>query len=743
MPPLRSFALAALVALAPGAVARDAAEVQKRLATGSDAQKRLRVDALTVADGRAKLTGAFLDVPAAREGAPTAFATAQEETAKLVREVLKSANLVLDWSGVQKVEEKDHPHVVLQAAANAAGSKGDAPADRVLFASSRFGPDGAVVLSGRRGKDEAVAKWVAGAISERLAKSPAVKLVGEKPLVVDGLKAVEWKLTPADVQKLLATSTDAATRRLRADRVCLAFDAQNPDPAARYTVLHLRFSGVRLSEDAVRTGPISDACRKQWPELFVGAPRVLIDLKPLLGPGVPELAQKLQTAVAARPPLDGVRIDPGAEFDSEGRLVLVGAQPGLTVAGEKELTTTFQAVLKELAGKGGAASGRYQRLAEGAISVKRMKVVATKKVLAELREWADKTTDDARVSRVHFGADGALTLDAKTVTKSDGEKVWRKFKELTDRHLAPDGSQENGRSFGAVAEPKGDPPTFGASLTAHLRKEMAADQKKWNGVLIERGLFDADNRYTLRGVADSAKQNDELAKLLGAIQADPRWAEFFAVAPNKPALDVLPLSDLLDRVKRVTPAYPEFDGVRIEAARYDADVNLIFDATAAGAVGAAPAELLAKLIRDHEGYRRRVPAGKPVKIVRTGGPAAAGRDGFSLATGAQLVEQGDDKKVRAWLDDALLNHANESGLWYLSAYHNHLKGEAELVRRDLRRVIELEGGPGANEGTQRKRRYEAAKNLQGKARNELDALWVEYQREVKNGAKRITLTADK
>ena len=377
----------------------------------------------------------------------------------------------------------------------------------------------------------------------------------------------------------------------------------------------------------------------------------------------------------------------------------------------------------------------------------------TRKLLAELREWAANTMDDARISRVYFGADGALKLVVTTVTKGEAELVQRKFKELRDKHLAADAprgdSQRPVAPAGArvlvgvlLQPPKEAPETFGGSLTAHLRNEVAGDQKKWHGVLIERGLFDAEGRYTLRGVVDNAQQNGELAKLLDGLKSDPQWAEFFREPANKPALDVVPLRDLLDRVKRVAPAYPEFDGLRIESARYDADANLIFEATVAGALADEPAKLLAKLIRDHKDYRRRAP--KRVKIVRTGGPAApGGDDGFSMATGAKLLNGTDEKKAQAWLDSALLNYANESGVWYLSAYQNYLKGDTELVRRDLFRVIELEGALAPNGTAQRNRRYESLKNLQGKARNELDALWLEYLREVKDGAKRITMTKEK
>ena len=58
-------------------------------------------------------------------------------------------------------------------------------------------------------------------------------------------------------------------------------------------------------------------------------------------------------------------------------------------------------------------------------------------------------------------------------------------------------------------------------------------------------------------------------------------------------------------------------------------------------------------------------------------------------------------------------------------------------------MIELEGPIEFNGTAQRKRRYEAAKNIQGKVRNELESLWLDYFREVKDGAKRMTMTKEK
>ncbi len=772
-PLFRTLALLALVALASRAPAQDdvpksAAEAQKQLgeiqkgfAGGTDSQKRLRIDKFEAVDGQVKVTGVFLDGPAAKEGDTLPFDAVQEEASKLLRDRLKDDKLKFEWAGVKKIEPKDHPHVVLQVAANAAGEK-DAAADRFLFAGSRFGANGGVILSGTRGKDADTAKWLASAITAHLAKHPAVKVVADKPLVTDETKPVDWKLSPADVQKLFATSPDASTRRLRVDRVYLAYDAENPDLVARWSTFRATLTGVRLGTDPVDKEALTEACRKQWPELFAGVPKVLVYPDPLLGPGLPEPTAKFQTTVAAKPALDGVRIDPGAEFAADGSLMFAGLQPGLTAAAEKELIATYQAVVKEFVDKADADSPRYKKLAEGGVSVKQMKVVPTGKLLSEIREWAANTMDDARLSRIYFAADGGLKLQVKTVTKADSDKVQLKFKELAAKYLPADAPKlPKGDSAlpdadapvfvraaiqpAKTPEPATDPTTFSAGFTAHLRKEMAGDQKRWNGVLIERGYFDAENRFTLRGVVDTAVQNDALVKLFDELKADVKWADYFTPTPNKPVLEVVPLSDLLDRVKRVVPAYPEFDGIRIESARYDANVNLIFDAHVAGRLENEPAMLLAKLLRDHPTYKRRAPADKQVRIVRVTGPPDTDPQAarFSMAYGAKLLSGTDAKKTKTWLDSALLHYPSEAGVWFLSAYYNHAKGDAELVRRDLYRMIELEGAIAFNGTAQRKRRYDAAKDIQGKERNELEALWLEYFREVKDGAKPITMTKEK
>jgi hypothetical protein len=77
----------------------------------------------------------------------------------------------------------------------------------------------------------------------------------------------------------------------------------------------------------------------------------------------------------------------------------------------------------------------------------------------------------------------------------------------------------------------------------------------------------------------------------------------------------------------------------------------------------------------------------------------------------------------------------------LSAYYHHLKGDEELVRRDLHRTIDLEALDFA--GRARTRRYEAAKGLQGEKRDELEKLWLKYWKQSKDGVQPLKFAKQK
>lgn len=714
-------------------------ELQTELAAGTDAEKRLRLDKFEVAGGELKGTVTFLAPRSANDEAQPERDAAQAALKKRLEAKLAVKNLNLALS-VTLVSANKHPHVVLQRAANAAGAKVPA-ADQFRFDASYYGPTGALAVYGLRGTDATGAKWLEGEMA-KLGPANGAALKGGKPDVTDALKAVEWKIGPAVVQKVLAARPEAAARRLRAERVYFAYpEAQGGGDALD---LRLFVSGVRLGKDNFDVALLNAELGNLWPEA-VDVKRLTYDL--LSNPPADEPLAQFRAEVASASAITGVRVDAGAEFDAAGVLTFKGVRPPLSEAGARALTAAWQRALAPLAKGTDDAAKTYARIAAVPVSAAKMTELPFDRVLAKARELAETEMDDARVSRLYFGTDGQLLLQVRTVKgwTRDRDKLAARFKALQTEYLAkltaPDGTPA----------PNLDASEFPSSFTDRLREVMAGDQQKWNGVLIERGFFDAAGRYTLRGVVDAPAQNDALDTELTKIAAEnpPVFGEFIiagdARTANKPALDVIPMKGLVDRTKRVTPAYAAFDGVRVLGARYDAKVNLVFTAHVVGRLDPTAEGFLAQLLREHPEFKRRAPADKLVKIAAvTADPGDAQLADFGLAYGAKLLTKAhpsaaDKAKAREWLEASRLHYPNEAGVWFLSAYYHHTTGDAELARRDMFRVVELEGPLSFNGPIQRKRRSEAAKDLQGTTRADLDALWLDAFRATKDGERPITM----
>jgi|GEM_PF-3490479 len=756
-------------------------EIQKKLAGGTELQKRLRLDKFEAVKDTVHVTGVFLDAPPAKADDPVPFEQVTDELFKSLRDQLKHPTLKFDSKGITRVPPDQHPHVVLQLAANAAGARGETAADECKFDSSRFNATGGLVIVGTRGKTDAVGNWIAGAIPTTLGKHPAVRVKDDKPDVTADVTPVEWKLSTGTIQKLLAASgkpdgtpeekNKYALRRLWVERAFFTYQIAKPEGKEATVSLRFRIEGVRMGEAEVKVEWAEDTINPIVADA-AGKP-VPADYGTLVSVVLEEPVKSLRTAVADHPAikgdyvLDGVRIDPGTTFGPEGELILAGVQPGLTPADQKDLEKLVQSGF-EAYGKGKPLAAKYAKVAKQPVLVKAMTILPLGKVKADLRNWAIRTKDDLKFLRLYFPDnieslkkryyvdEGGLVLLYRPSNLADIKDVEAEFKRALKTHLE-----------GGIPQPTGAAPPVAShtdaaekepllpSLTAYLRKEMAGDQKKWNGVLIERGYFDLanKNKYTILGVVDTPQQNTELQNLLESLKADPKWVEYFTPEePTKVALDVIPMHEMLDRVKRVTPAYPVFDGIRIESARYDANVNLIFDAHIVGELDRDAAPRLAELLKNST-YKRRVAAGKQVLIVRHDGPAYSDDQvaNFSLGYGAKLLAKApaskeDRQKAKEWLDVAMLHYPNEAAVWFLSAYYNYTNtaedkdSRMELVRRDLYRTIDLEGPLAFNGPAQRKRRYDTAKDLQGPIRNELEALWLDYFREVKDGAKPMTMT---
>ena len=793
---------AVLVALhSQPAAAQDAVEVveaakknptviQKALAAGKDAGgkdnpslKRLRVDGLETAGDKVKVIGVFIDTGANPNGG--AEPQVGDAAKDLILKQLGGKKALFSWDGVVAVGAVDDkgkpkgeptPHAAIQTAANATGTKGTRgdprPADRVYLNGSEFGPEGELVITGYRAGDAAIESWLTEDGVKAIAGNPAVRKKDGKPQITFALKEVKaWPVSAAEVQKLLAGSEDVATQRLRADRAHFVYDGAE----AKFVV-----TGARLGEDKLDEDAILASVRRLWPDALGGTKPVPIAFT--FPAGVDDPAKDFRAAVAARPALDGVRVDPGAVFGPAGEFLPAGLQPGLTPAQKNELNDAFQSVLKARIAKGDAAADRYKLLTVSTASPDRMKVVQVNELKDELRKWAVRTRDDVRLSRLYFGDDlatlaqkhyavakdgGGLVLVYQVAAPDDLKAVATEFDRLVLKHFPGGILEVKLEGVPAPSAETGSKEPLLPGLTAEIRKIMAGDQKRWYGVLIERGSFDPDGRYTLSGVTDTEAQNNELAALLKQLASEPKWKDMYfksvggtELPPEAPKLAVVPMSLMLDRVQRVTPAYPVLDGIQIVAVKYDETATLVFEARTVGQVAPAAVAKLTDLLLKHPLYARRVirpEQGAPkVQIKSIGGPKATDDQvaNFSLATGAKLLAKADasaaDKAAaKAWVEAGLLNYPNESAVWFLSAQYNFLYGDEdktrrlELVRRDLYRTIDLEGPLAFNGPAQRRRRFEAAKDFQGTARNDLEAFWLECYREVKDGAQPMTLAEPK
>jgi hypothetical protein len=776
--------------LAKDATAK-ARDIQKKLASGKDAAdkdnpnlQRLRLDTYeATSDGLVKVTGVFLD-PGTKPKLEAdvwspAFAAARRDAEKLILDTLKvkDADVKFDWTRVTRVGAVDAkgeplngfrpPQLLVQEAANKAGKDGDAAADHLALTGARFGPGGELILVGLRADRADAEKWLTDNAVRVLKEHPAASAPGGKPAVSgSGVKAVEWTVSAPALQKQLATAEDPLLHRLFVSRAYFVLDPASTDPDDRWNGLLFQTEGVQVGKGGVveklPRGVIEPIVKKLIP--------AQVDCRALVEGAAAEPVKELQLAVTRVGALDGVRVDPGFTFGPDGELLLAGLQPQLDPAGAKELEAVVRKGLTAYS-KGALTpekAEKYALLAGRPVSARGMTPVPVRKVLDDLRAWAKANKDDLKLVRLYFPEDvaplkkryfvdaGGLVLLYRPSKAADIKDVEAEFKRLLKADLEggvpqPEGAPAPDAPADAPEPPAADKEPLLPGLTAHLRKVMAGDQKKWNGVLIERGYFDTKNQYTLAGVVDVARQNEDLANLLDELKADPKWADYFNPPPAKPALDVIPMSELLDRVKRVTPAYPAFDGIRIESARYDATGNLIFDAHVVGEPDRAAAPLLAKLIRENPTFKRRAPADKLVLLVRGEGPTYSDDQvgDFSTALGAKLLAKADASKedrakAKEWLDVALLHYPNEAAVWFLSAYYNlAIAKDEELARRDLYRTIDLEGPLAFNGPAQRKRRYEVARDLQGVVRNNLEALWLDCFREVKDGAKPMPLVPKK
>src|SRR5262249_10334500 len=153
------------------------------------------------------------------------------------------------------------------------------------------------------------------------------------------------------------------------------------------------------------------------------------------------------------------------------------------------------------------------------------------------------------------------------------------------------------------------------------------------------------------------------------------------------------------------------------------------------------------LIAKHPDFSRRLRPGaaRDPRLKIAAAPTEPASDdqqpAASIGYASSALARGEADKAKKWIDTAVLHYPEESAVWFLDAYYNLRQGDRELVRRDRYRAIDIEAD--INGAFQRKRRYEAAKDIQGPKRDELEKLWQEYWREPKDARKPMTLVPAK
>ena len=232
---------------------------------------------------------------------------------------------------------------------------------------------------------------------------------------------------------------------------------------------------------------------------------------------------------------------------------------------------------------------------------------------------------------------GGLVLVYQIANEGDSKEVEAEFERLFKAQFP------KGMPGATVADPlprtddpKGKDAAEGdllPGLTAELRKIVSStrdqprEKNPWYGVFIERGYFDENDLYTIRGAVDTKEQNAELQKLLVKLKDQAKWKSYFSDQEGKeqpvavPTLAQIPMGEMLDRIRRVMPAYREFDGVRVVDAYYGDDAKLIFRVHAVGTVTPDMVGKLADMLLEHPVYRNRVvkpPAPKEPRAPRAG-----------------------------------------------------------------------------------------------------------------------------
>ena len=669
------------------------------------------------------------------------------------------AKLTADLAkGFINIDLPDQPHVVSQGAVSRKNI------DEVYLASSSFNATGELQIDGMAGKTvnrQELEKTIRG----ELAGKPAVRakagpLASADRISFVGIKEVDWTLGRTALQTWLAGQGKDGLDQFRIDR--FEYSYQQPgEKTDKLIRLFVKIKLVELTGDAKTDVNIHEKLSdqvlgKNW-EAFtkpIASVPTALRKEPIVDKPdrttfkYTDERGKLQAAIAERADLDGVNVWGKARFDAAGKLEPNGVWRGAKDQ-QARLREDLEGRLKSELAKQNAV------LAAGGVSATRFAAVDTQAVLIELADWAAATLDDVRVERIHFDSAGKLLLKATAASKDDSAKLDAQFRTLLGRYEILKKLDES-RMVVAAAEPPAEKvapveastnlATFAGSLTADLQKFLAehAREDKYRGILIARGFFDRKqgNRYSLNVIVDERKQESTVRELVKEFAAKPAYAGYLGKDEN-PILSVeeISLRKLTGQLREVMPAYPLFDGFRVDDVVHDAQRNLVLIVAGVGTPDVLEAKAkekdpianvrhtLKKMLDDHPVWRKRSAVRAESRLVflygSPSGPVAFNYDlGPLTATLAARAVLSDRGELRNQVRTALMHNPSNSTLWYLSAAFHVVDKREDLALRDLRRVVLLEKEPEIDDHAveSKKARTLALEPFQGKERHRVEYL---------------------
>lgn len=383
----------------------------------------------------------------------------------------------------------------------------------------------------------------------------------------------------------------------------------------------------------------------------------------------------IQQAIAKRTDLDGVRVD-DVTFDGQGRLKFRGQCNAL----EEE------AALRALMSKSlHAVNHPWAELTFDLVAIHE----STRVLLTKFREAAIPL-DEIRIDRLWFAEDGHLKVQGAAPEGTEITSLVESFKNLVAKNLP------SRRAKVLAEEMVVDIATKRPSLLMHLRSKIAED-KALEGVCLDRGFYDLEQRFVVEVVQERAGQAELVQTLLKATAETDAWKEYMPDGWVAESFRTIPMTPLVACLRKGLPAYSALDGVDLVSAFHDSRNRLAFR----GTIYISPVEnsqerlekvrtKLEQVLASHPDWKPRLRLGVSLTNLQFRDPDRE----IARREAAQAIELIIRRNFQAAIDKlnlAALNDPSDSTIWYLRGIcHRKIANESREADRDFFRVATIE-----------------------------------------------------